>query len=60
MRVRQASRRCTLIVVRIPYALRKQWPVQGILPGSRLMDTCRWMGSQFHDWSDYIYGVVFL
>ena len=50
---------CTLIVVRIPYTFRKQWPFQGILPGSRLMDMCRWLGSHFHDWSDY-YGVAFL
>ena len=25
----------------------------GVLPYKRLMGMCRWMGSHFHDWSDY-------
>ena len=25
----------------------------GALPYKRLMGMCRWMGSHFHDWSDY-------
>ena len=28
----------------------------GVLPSSRLMGRCRWMGSHFHDWINY-YGV---
>ena len=31
----------------------------GLLPSSRLMGMCCWMGSYFHDWIDY-YRVVFL
>ena len=30
-----------------------------LLPSSRLMGICRWMGSHFHDWIDF-YGVAFL
>ena len=30
----------------------------GVLPSSRVMGMCRWMGSHFHDWIDY-YGVAF-
>ena len=30
----------------------------GVLPYKRLIGTCRWMGSHFHDWSDYN-GVAF-
>ena len=30
----------------------------GALPYKRLMVMCRWMGSQFHDWTDYN-GVAF-
>ena len=30
----------------------------GVLPFKRLMGMCRWMGSHFHDWSDYN-GVAF-
>ena len=30
----------------------------GILPYKRLIGMCRWMGSHFHDWSDYN-GVAF-
>ena len=30
----------------------------GILPDKRLMGMCSWMGSHFHDWSDYN-GVAF-
>ena len=26
---------------------------RGVLPYKRLMGMCRWMGSHFHDWSDY-------
>ena len=29
-----------------------------ILPYNRLMEMCRWMGSHFHDWTDYN-GVAF-
>ena len=31
----------------------------GILPSSRLMGMCRWIGTHFHEWIDY-YGVAFL
>ena len=31
----------------------------GVLPYERLMGMCRWMGSHFHNWSDYN-GVAFL
>ena len=31
---------------------------QGVLPYKRLMGMCHWMGSHFHDWSDYN-GVAF-
>ena len=30
-----------------------------LLPGKRLMGMCRWMGSHFHNWTDYN-GVTFL
>ena len=30
----------------------------GVLPYKRLIGMCRWMGSHFHDWSDYN-GVAF-
>ena len=30
----------------------------GVLPYKRLMGMCHWMGSHFHDWSDYN-GVAF-
>ena len=30
----------------------------GVLPYKRLMGMCRWVGSHFHDWSDYN-GVAF-
>ena len=30
----------------------------GVLPHKRLMGTCRWMGSHFHNWIDYN-GVAF-
>ena len=30
----------------------------GVLPYKRLIGICRWMGSRFHDWSDYN-GVAF-
>ena len=25
----------------------------GVLPSKRLLGMCRWMGSQFHNWTDY-------
>ena len=31
----------------------------GVLPSKRLLGMCRWMGSHFHNWIDYI-GVTFL
>ena len=31
----------------------------GVLPSKRLLGMCRWMGSHFHNWTDYI-GVTFL
>ena len=31
----------------------------GVLPYKRLIGMCRWMGSHFHNWSDYN-GVAFL
>ena len=31
---------------------------EGILSYKRLMGMCRWMGSHFHDWTDYN-GVAF-
>ena len=31
---------------------------EAVLPYKRLMGMCRWMGSHFHDWSDYN-GVAF-
>ena len=31
---------------------------RGVLPYKRLMGMCRWMGSHFHDWTDY-HGVAF-
>ena len=34
------------------------WGGRGALPYKRLMGTCRWMGSHFHDWIDY-HGVAF-
>ena len=30
----------------------------GVLPYKRLLGMCRWMGSHFHDWTDYN-GVAF-
>ena len=33
--------------------------IGGVLPSSRLMGMCCWIGSYFHDWIDYN-GVVFL
>ena len=30
----------------------------GALPYKRLLGMCRWMGSHFHDWTDY-HGVAF-
>ena len=34
-------------------------PGGGVLPYKRLLGMCRWMGSHFHDWTDYN-GVAFL
>ena len=31
----------------------------GLLPSERLLGMCRWMGSHFHNWTDYN-GVTFL
>ena len=25
----------------------------GVLPSKRLLGMCRWMGSHFHNWTDY-------
>ena len=30
----------------------------GAIPYTRLLRMCRWMGSHFHDWTDY-HGVAF-
>ena len=32
---------------------------EGVIPYKRLLGMCRWMGSHFHDWTDYN-GVTFL
>ena len=47
----------------ISKALKRTFPLPGgggvgVLPSGRLMGMCRWMGSHFHDWTDY-YGVHF-
>ena len=34
-------------------------PGGGVLPSKRLLGMCRWMGSHFHNWTDYN-GVTFL
>ena len=34
------------------------WEGGGVLSYKRLLGMCRWMGSHFHDWSDYN-GVAF-
>ena len=34
-------------------------PGEGVLPSKRLLAVCRWMGSHFHNWTDYN-GVTFL
>ena len=26
---------------------------EGVLPSKRLLGVCRWMGSHFHNWTDY-------
>ena len=28
-------------------------PTRGVLPYKRIIGMCRWMGSHFHDWSNY-------
>ena len=33
-------------------------PPGGVLPSKRLLGMCRWMGSHFHNWTDYN-GVTF-
>ena len=38
--------------------IRPQGGGGGLLPYKRLMGMCRWMGSHFHDWTDYN-GVAF-
>ena len=35
------------------------FPGGGVLPSKRLLGVCRWMGSHFHNWTDYN-GVTFL
>ena len=40
-------------------AYRARGAGRGLLPSSRLMGMCCWIGSYFHDWIDY-YGVVFI
>ena len=37
----------------------RQTPGGGVLPSKRLLGMCRWMGSHFHNWTDYN-GVTFL
>ena len=34
-------------------------PPGGVLPSKRLLGMCSWMGSHFHNWTDYN-GVTFL
>ena len=36
----------------------KEWTSSSILPNNRLLGMCRWMGSHFHNWTDYN-GVTF-
>ena len=40
------------------YKCLKRNKPSGVLPYKRLLGMCRWMGSHFHDWSDYN-GVIF-
>ena len=40
------------------YSITKLGEGGGVLRYKRLMGTCRWMGSHFHDWIDYN-GVTF-
>jgi len=42
----------------VNYRLQTEKSRGGVLPYKRLMGMCRWMGSHFHDWSDYN-GVAF-
>ena len=39
---------------------KRLWQITGgvVLPYKGLIGMCRWMGSHFHDWSDY-HGVAF-
>ena len=30
----------------------------GVLPSKRLLGMCRWTGSHFHSWTDYIMGLL--
>ena len=46
------------IHVQVPLAAAVPWG-RGILPSKRLMGMCRWMGSHFHNWTDYN-GITFL
>ena len=38
---------------------RPSWCPGGVLPSKRLLGMCPWMGSHFHNWTDYN-GVTFL
>ena len=40
-------------IVRKKFMLVTIGPGGGVLPYKRLRGMCRWMGSQFNDWSDY-------
>ena len=41
------------------FKLHRQLYGGGVLPSKRLLGMCRWMGSHFHNWTDYN-GVTFL
>ena len=51
----------TVNVRKIPLKLQRRFtsPGGGVLPSKRLLGMCRWMGSHFHNWTDYN-GVTFL
>ena len=42
--------------LKLPFSLLRN--ARGVLPYKRPIGMCRWMGSHFHDWSDYN-GVAF-
>ena len=50
-----AVRKCSAAVVGLDLVLGLSMVPGGggVLPYKRLMGMCRWMGSHFHDWSDY-------